>query len=68
MQNLKDPILPGFSDEDCFVEKFSSSLIMQTDIRKNTTKRILDRFEENKDAMMDIKVDHFSLSFKPFVL
>lgn len=41
---------------------------MQTDIRRSTTKRILDRFEDNADAKMDIKVNHFALNLKPFVL
>ena len=41
---------------------------MQTDIRRSTTKRILDRFEDNADAKMDIKVNHFALNLKPFIL
>jgi hypothetical protein len=28
MQNLKDPLLPGFSDEPCFFDRYSSNIVM----------------------------------------
>ena len=67
MLHLKDPLLPGFADEEIHVDQYSSSMNMQTDLRTPTTKRIMDRFEQQKiddpEAMLDIKVDHFSLTF-----
>lgn len=42
---------------------------MQTDIRRNANKTIKDRFEtKEKDAQLNIQVDHFVLNFKPYVL
>lgn len=42
---------------------------MQTDIKRNAIKSIIDRFEDKpKDTLNDIQVDHFSLNLKSFVL
>ena len=42
---------------------------MQSDLRRNAQKAIIDRFEEiPADVQKNIQVDHFALNWKPFVL
>ena len=68
-QNLKDQMLPKFSDEDCYADRYRSPELMQTDLSRNAQKAIMDRFEEkDKDAQLNIQVDHFALNWKPYVL
>ena len=42
---------------------------MRSDSNKYSIKKIIDKFEDKpKGALMTIKVDHFSMNFKPYLL
>ena len=66
---MKDESLPKFSDTDCFADRYNSQTLMQTDLSRNAQKSIIDRFEEiPPEVQKNIRVDHFSLNWKPYQL
>jgi len=69
IRHLRNPILPKFSDEDIYMDKFNTDDLMRSEVRDKSSKLIIDRFEDKpSDANMSIHVEHFSLSLKSQIL
>lgn len=55
VQHLKDPILPNFSDEECYMDRFNTEELMRSEIKRKASKLIIDRFEDKpKNTFMTI--------------
>jgi len=63
--HLKNPLLPRYSDQDVFMDKFNTQDLMRSDMVDKSNKMIIDRFGNMaKDTQMTIHVEHFSVHFK----
>lgn len=66
--HLNNELLPRYSDEDVFMDKFNTGDLMRSEMVDKSNKMILDRFEEFEDKQMNTHVEHFSVHFKAQIL
>lgn len=68
-RHLRNTVLPQFSDEEVYMDRFNTDDLIRSEIRDKSCKLIIDRFEDKpKDANMAIHVEHFSLQLKSQIL